>query len=517
MFANLRYFLAISFVFVLIGAIVTAYYFKKTTSDIVLDMTESRNQTLAYSYSGTVWEKHKNNLEIIVKIDAGERGKYREFQSFLGDSKGYLDKMNFLKFNLYDAKGNLFFSAHKNPTMGFSDKDALKIETKTETGLHPINVATDRQTASELYPDASYKKTNGRIAATHSVRTLIPIFNKGRVIAVAEVNSDITETIDEINFYLYLGLGVSGLIFLVLYGTLFYTSIKSEKIIEKQYEANEELTSAKSRAEAANEQKSLFLASISHELRTPLNAIIGFSEIMKDEVMGAVGNEQYKNYVRDIYHSGVHLLTLINEILDYSKAEAGKLELEFEEFDLNKLILACLRLQEPRANNGSLKLEKDLPGEHIILRNDSKRLKQILLNLLSNAVKFTPPGGSVSISAWTNVTDKRVNIQVKDSGIGIAAKDLARAFTPFGQVDSALSRKYEGTGLGLPLTKKLTELMGGEMKVESEVEKGTEITIILPPDSQEYAEQQKAARKKGEITGQTNEESAAPITNMDAI
>ena len=174
------------------------------------------------------------------------------------------------------------------------------------------------------------------------------------------------------------------------------------------------------------------------------------------------------------------MLSLINDILDFSKAEAGKLDLEYEELDLNKLIKASMRTQEPRAQTAEVTLLDDLPSTHIVMHCDAKRLKQIMLNLLSNAVKFTPPQGRVTVSAWESAIDNKVCIEVADTGIGIAAKDIAKALTPFGQVDSELSRRYEGTGLGLPLTKKFIELLGGSMNLESEVGVGTRITVILP-------------------------------------
>lgn len=492
MFATLRYVLAVSFVLVLGGAFVAGGYFSTIAEEVVLDLGQQKNQAIADAYTNEIWENHKEAMSVIMQIPAEDRQKYREFVQFVQDSANYLNKTKFLKMNLYSHSGGLVLSAFRNGELKVALEDKHPIEDIDSGNVHPVNVGASGDTQTEIIKGVSYRN-GAREVDTDVIKTLVPIRATldeagkpvEKTIAVVEVIADVGDITANVGSLQYVVIGGAFGIFVVLFGILTFISIKSEKIIAKQYEANTELNMAKAKAEADNEQKSLFLASISHELRTPLNAIIGFSEIIKDEVMGEIGNEQYKNYVKDIYHSGVHLLTLINEILDYSKAEAGKLELEYEEFDLNKLVISCLRLQEPRANNGSVTLEKELPSEHITIRSDSKRLKQVMLNLMSNAVKFTPPSGKVKVSAWRNVSDNRIGIEISDTGIGIAPKDLARAFSPFGQVDNALSRKYEGTGLGLPLTKKLTELMGGEMKVESEVNQGTKIVILLPHDLKE--------------------------------
>ncbi len=218
-------------------------------------------------------------------------------------------------------------------------------------------------------------------------------------------------------------------------------------------------------------------------MRTPLNAIIGFSEFIKSERNGPIANERYAEYIRDIHGSGVHLLSLINDILDYSKAEADKLDLDISEVDATKSVRNSIRLMLPRAEQAQVTLIDDLPHEHFILVTDQKKLKQIMLNLLSNAVKFTKPGGSVTVSVWQNLSDETITFEIKDTGIGIAAKDISRAMAPFGQVDNALSRKYEGTGLGLPLTKKFVEIMGGTFKIASEVGVGTTIAFTLPKEA----------------------------------
>ncbi len=251
------------------------------------------------------------------------------------------------------------------------------------------------------------------------------------------------------------------------------------RVIERT-RAEHQLLAAKETAEYANRTKSEFLATMSHELRTPLNAIIGFSEVMMQELFGPMGHANYKDYAGDILHSGRHLLELINDILDVSKAEAGMIELSEEVVEMADIIEACLRLIRPRATEKNLTVETDLPQENIQVRADRRRLKQVVLNLLSNAVKFTEKGG-ITVELRGEPGDGMI-LRVIDTGIGIAQTDLERVMEPFVQADSTLSRSAEGTGLGLPLSRALMETHGGELMITSEIGSGSIATIRLPAD-----------------------------------
>lgn len=239
------------------------------------------------------------------------------------------------------------------------------------------------------------------------------------------------------------------------------------------------LMQAKEQADFANRSKSEFLANMSHELRTPLNAIIGFSEIIKDQLFGPVGQPQYVEYARDIYDSGALLLSLINDILDMSKIEAGKRPLVDTTLDLGQVVHSVIRLVASRAKLGKLKLTVHVPNELPYLCAEEKAVKQILTNLLSNAIKFTPEGGEVSLDAFRDDFG-RLCVRISDTGIGIAPEDMAIAMQPFGQIESSLSRKHQGTGLGLPLTKALIELHGGVLDLQSKSGDGTVATVIFP-------------------------------------
>jgi signal transduction histidine kinase len=229
--------------------------------------------------------------------------------------------------------------------------------------------------------------------------------------------------------------------------------------------------------EIANQHKSAFLANMSHELRTPLNAVIGFSEMLAARYFGDL-TEKQAEYVNDIHGSGKHLLSLINDILDLSKIEAGRMELEAAEFDLHAALENAITLVRERAQRGGVALRLDTDPGLSAFRGDERKLKQVVLNLLSNAVKFTPRGGTVDVAAKR--ADGAVEIAVRDTGAGIAPEDQEAIFEAFRQVGTDVTRKREGTGLGLALTRRFVELHGGTIRVESAVGKGSTFTVRLP-------------------------------------
>ncbi len=240
----------------------------------------------------------------------------------------------------------------------------------------------------------------------------------------------------------------------------------------------EEAVVARDAAVRANRMKSLFLATMSHELRTPLNAIIGFSELMHTQLYGPLGDPRYREYAGFVQSAGHHLLSLINDVLDMSKIEAGKFELHRQAFDIREIVRDCLDLMRERASRDGVSLREDIQPGSLRIEADRRAMKQIVLNLLSNAIKFTPASGRVTIRARAD--QDALVLSVEDTGIGIAADQISRLGNPFVQVRSSAGASHEGTGLGLALVRALAEIHDGQLKIESVLGQGTIVSVVLP-------------------------------------
>jgi PAS domain S-box-containing protein len=251
--------------------------------------------------------------------------------------------------------------------------------------------------------------------------------------------------------------------------------------ITKRRTAERALLKAKEEAEIANHAKSQFLASMTHELRTPLNAIIGFAEVLREEIYGPLGTRQYREFANDIFEGGQHLLSMINDILDLSKIEAGRRELVNESVALPSLVESVVRMVRQRASEAGVRLEREIPDDLPLIHAEDKSVRQMLINLVSNAIKFTPKGGRAVLRAALE-PDGGLTLSVADNGIGMASHDIPIALAPFQQIDSALSRRYQGTGLGLPLVNSLIELHGGRLEIDSAPDEGTTMTLHFPAE-----------------------------------
>ena len=461
--------------------------------EVVLKQVADQNLHIAETYKNRIWDENRSVISTLQKKSYLEFLKDPKFISFIQDSSGFLKNIG-SDITLYDHSGTKFLVNYTSNIVSVDEYNSARYYDKFLMYLdkyflqnyiikQPLSEAFMGKTSHSLVSRAIIADRNNNIYEKSYISSYIPLIESSmggfKIVGVIQITTDITEQWDNI-VYLEKRIFVAFVVvFLVFFIIVMYNTNYAQRIINKQFETNRELEEAKTRAETESSAKTDFLANISHELRTPLNAIIGFSEIMIAETYGKIGNSQYKDYVSDINSSGKHLLSVINDILDFSKASADKLQVDKVELDLNKLASSSMRFVKPRADGANVKLIEKMPSSHIIIIADPKRLKQALLNLLSNSVKFTPPEGSVTLTLKKDTVKKLVHIIVTDTGIGMSDKEIPKALSSFGQVDNKLSRKYEGTGLGLPLTKKLIELMDGTFDLQSKPGKGTTVTITF--------------------------------------
>lgn len=487
-----KYIVRLSFIglFLNIVANILIYRYFMIEEVIVKHIT-SANEQIAGMYQKHVWDKHPNAIAKLKTHHYKELLQDDDCIKFIQNSVDFFAQIN-AKVTLFDMYGNKFISNTesdlvKRNTSNIYDIVLDRIDRIFLPNLiadNPLERAFEGQLTNVLWratstSDALSDDSNTAFFIVSHIPIIDNNLNDFVIDGILEINTNITAQWTDMAFLQQKVFWGFIVVFSIFFVIVTYNTSYAQRIINQQSETNRDLEEAKIRAETESSAKTQFLANVSHELRTPLNAIIGFSEIMISRTYGAIENKQYNEYICDINNSGKHLLSVINDILDFSKASVDKLKVENVEIDLNKLASSSMRFVKPRADEANVKLIIDIPKDHIIIKADPKRLKQALLNLLSNAVKFTSAEGSITLGITQNHVGREVYIKVADTGIGMSEKDIPRALSTFGQIDNKFSRKYEGTGLGLPLTKKLVELMQGKFEIYSEVGIGTTVTLTF--------------------------------------
>ena len=472
----LKYFSILSICAVVIALLLGGFMLRSIAHNGFLNyFIRESSANLSTVFINTVLNKYNKTFNSLHKKDPSKWQYAPEFKKFHDESIRFLANHRFvIDITLYTADLEKFFSSsgHTFATLIKNTEDYTSVIEGRSLVLGPYSIQVNNKTSKKEYV----------------LTALLPIFDSSNenINYVIAITYEVTKAYWFINV-VCIALTLCCLVVAILvYILMLYRSIQHSKLLSKQYEINSILEDAKQKAEEDSIRKSNFFANLSHELRTPLNAIIGFSKIIHEESMGSLGNSQYKEYAKDINISGEHLLSLINDILDFAKADSGKLEVSLSPLDVTKLAKSSLRMMMPRAEEVNVKLVEKIAQKNMLIQANSKRLKQVMLNLLSNAVKFAPAGEKVVLHLYYEKDN--IIIQVQDTGIGIDQKDIASVMSAYGQVDNKSFREHEGTGLGLPLTKKLVELMKGKFNIKSEPGLGTTITLTFKAEHIDFNE-----------------------------
>ena len=460
-------------VILIVAAILTAIHYRMAIGDL-RSMAERNNVALARVLANAIWIPYSGFIAEAGSLEAGALRSDPRIADLHEVVSAHVRGLSVAKLKIYDLRGLTVYSTDwaqigddKNGNAGFLS-------------------ARSGVVASQLAHRDTFDAFEGTISDRDLFSSYIPIRGEGRdapIEGVFEIHYDVTELLAKVERTKALvALLVASMLGLI-YVSLLYFVNRGDKIIKNQIRRNARLAANAARAESANQAKNTILANVSHELRTPLNAVIGFSEIIKAEVYGPIGNLKYAEYIGDIHTAAVHLLGVIEDIFDLTKAETGNLKVAAEAVDVKRAITAAVQMVAGQSKTEGVRLTTRIETGIGDLRGDERRFTQAIINLLSNAIKFTPAGGSVTVRGFEDAANGTVVAEVTDSGIGMSPEDIQVALSPFGQVDSTLGQEYDGTGLGLPLTDAYVRLMGGALTIQSEPGVGTTVRIVLPSAS----------------------------------
>ena len=447
-------------------------YLSRTTAvERLENMAQQNNAALTQAFANGVWPRFAPFVGSAHLLTPDEIVTHPETVDLNSALKNIMAGTRVLKVKLYDLGGLTVFST--DPTQIGSDYS-----------LHPqFLTAYSGRTASELEFRETFNAFGTDLENRWVMSSYVPIRKggeSGAIEGVAEIYTDVTDFYADVREVETVLIGVVvvafGAVFLLLLGMVGWADRK----IQSQHKRTLQLTATTARANAANRAKSEFLANMSHELRTPLNGIIGFSEIIRDETMGPVGAPSYKDYAAHIHTAGTHLLEIINNVLDLVRIESEKMTVETIPVDVAAVVREAVEMMQIEAAEAHISLLFEADLERIEIESDTAKIRQIVLNLIDNGIKFTPEGGAVTAAITHSVADGPVRIVISDTGIGMREDDIPLALASFEQIDGSLARNFEGTGLGLPLSRKLAQLLGGDIEIESSPGEGTAITVTLP-------------------------------------
>ena len=434
-------------------------------------MAQQNNAALTQAFANGVWPRFAPFVGSAHTLPADEIVAHPETGDLSSSLKNLMAGTRVLKVKLYDLGGLTVFST-----------DPKQIGSDYSQNTRFLT-AFDGGTASKLEFRETFNAFGTDLENRWVMSSYVPIRKggtTGAIEGVAEIYTDVTDFYAHIRVVETVLIGVVavafGIVFLLLLGMVGWADRK----IQSEHKRTLQLTAMTARAKAASKAKSEFLANMSHELRTPLNAIIGFSEMIRDEAMGSVGAPEYKDYAAHIHTSGNHLLEIISNVLDLVRIESEEMTVETSAVDVVAVVREVVETMQMKATEGKVTLSFEAEFDQLEIGSDAMKIRQILLNLLANSIKFTPEDGAVTVAVARSPDNGPIRIEIADTGIGMHEQDIPMALAPFEQIDGSLAREFDGIGLGLPLSLKLAQLLGGEIEIESNPGSGTSIIVILP-------------------------------------
>ena len=463
-------FLVLGGVAILIAAGALAYTFDRVSQTYLKSSTENSALVINQIFVNRIFPQIANFFPTVGALRPEQIRRHPLSALLREEVLALIEGTGVLKMKLYATNGLIVFSTNAE-------------EIGRRYGGSPgFQAAREGRAASEIARANSFASLTGILRDRVLLGAYLPISVDGRIVGIVEQYHDITTSFTSrfTSPSTLVAILLIAVVLTVVFTFQLWMVRRAEIRIDRQYRHNNALERGIERAEAANKAKTEFLANMSHELRTPLNAIIGFSELIHTEKMGPVGSPRYREYAQDINNSGQHLLHVINEILDISKVESGTMVTRLQEIDIVATVGQVLHIVRNGGAADGIALVMSHPDHIPAFVSDEGKIQQILLNILSNSVKFTPHGGEVKIDLAVSSDAKWLDISVTDTGIGIREEDVPTALSPFGQIDSPMAREHQGTGLGLPLSVRLTELLGGKFSLESRLQAGTRVSIRLP-------------------------------------
>jgi two-component system cell cycle sensor histidine kinase PleC len=434
-------------------------------------MAEQNNVNVARVLSNVLWTRSGPLMETLASVDRETLKDRPEVAQLRADIMSFIANAPIYRVKIFDKDGDIIFSTDPNQ-IGWNVKDRPGFATAI-TGV----------VKNELARKNSFSLTESVTVDRDLMSSYIPIYRSGpgsEIVGVFEVYDDVTTFLRDINRGIALQVVLVLLTTLGVYLVLIWYVRRGDQLIREEHARSIELVHNVARAEAASKAKSQFLANMSHELRTPLNSVIGFAEILSSEGFGPLGDKRYLSYAKEIGDGGRNLLTIINNTLDLSKIELGTADVALRPVDPVHVVRGAVQQLDRQVQDSGVSVSIEIDPRVPAMQSDETKLKQILLNVISNGLKFTPSGGRVAVRVGADADARMVRFEISDTGIGISPDDVPIALAPFGQVDSALNRRYQGAGLGLPLAKGLAELLGGTLEIAGTPGSGTTVTITLP-------------------------------------